>query len=251
MPSIPDLLASRLVAARSHGAAEWRDLPPLDTADAYVVQRKTLDALGAIGAWKIGLKADTGVSTHAPLPSSLLMPSGAILGGVPWRLRGIEAEVAVRLARDLDAEDAQASDVRLLAAIDAMLPVIEVVETRLASWDAASATLKLADLLSFGALVLGQPRPPVPNFDPRTVRARVSFDGRSIADTLGGNPMGDVARLLRLLAQQTAGFARKPKAGDIVTTGSCTGMPFAPPGSHVQAVIDGLGEVELRFASVT
>jgi 2-keto-4-pentenoate hydratase len=243
-----DRLAERLIAAQAGNApAAWQDVQALEIEDAYRVQWAVIDALGPVGGWKIGLKADTGISAHAPLPASLLVPSGTVLGGPKWQLRGIEAEVAVRLSRDLAPTDVSADDATLHAAVDAMLPVIEVVETRLAAWETAPAPLKLADLQSFGALVLGTPVPPIADFDPRKIHARVTFDGRVVAETTGGNPAGHIATLLRRLAQQTAGYPRGPRAGDIVTTGSCTGMPFAPPGSHVLAAIPGLGEVEVRF----
>ncbi|RTL61440.1 MAG: hydratase [Hyphomicrobiales bacterium] len=243
-----DRLAERLVAAHArHEPVAWKDLPVLGFEDAYRVQRSVIDALAPVGGWKIGLKADTGFSAHAALPSFLIVPSGTNLRGPAWRLRGIEAEVAVRLGRDLTPADASAEAATLQTAIDAMLPVIEVVETRLADWETAPAPLKLADLQSFGALVIGAPRPPIPDFDPREVAARVSFDGRIVVETTGGNPAGHIATLLRLLAQQTAGCARRPQAGDIVTTGSCTGMSFAAAGSRVQASLMGLGEVDVRF----
>lgn len=249
MATPADIIAERLIEARTQNVqAHWQDLPPLTFDDAYRVQRSVIAAIGPVGGWKIGLKAETGFSAHAPLPAFLLVPSGTVLTGAEWRLRGIEAEVAVRLARDLTPEDASADDAALTAAVDAMLPVIEVVETRLAAWEAAPPPLKLADLQSFGVLVLGDPIRPIPNFDPRKVQAHVSFDGRVVADTIGGNPAGDLAKLLRLLAQQTANGPRRPKAGDIVTTGSCTGMPFAPAGCHVQASLFGVGNVEVRFA---
>lgn len=246
--ALSNSLSERLIVARARNVpVVWHDVAAIGFEEAVRVQWKVIEALGPVGAWKIGLKADTGLSTHAPLPASLLFPSGTVLRGPQWQMRGIEAEVAIRLGRDLVPEDGSAHDATLHAAVDAMLPVIEVVETRLASWEAAPAPLKLADLQSFGALILGDPRPAVPDFDPGKVQARVCFDGRVTAAALGGNPTGAIATLLRLLARQTANAPSRPKAGDIVTTGSCTGMPFAPPDSHVQATIVDLGNVEVRF----
>lgn len=244
---LSDRLSERLMRARSDNEpAGWEDLAALSLEEAVRVQWKVVAGLGAVGAWKIGIKGDTERSTHAPLPASLIFASGAVLSGPQWQLRGIEAEVAIRLGRDLGPEDAD--EATLLAAVDAMLPVIEVVETRLSSWEAAPAALKLADLQSFGALILGEARPPVADFDPRLVQARVCIDGHVVADCIGGNPAGSIATLLRLLVRQTADAPRGPRAGDVVTTGSCTGMHFAPCGSHVRATLATLGDVELQFS---
>jgi 2-keto-4-pentenoate hydratase len=38
------------------------------------------------------------------------------------------------------------------------------------------------------------------------------------------------------------------KKGQIVTTGSCTGMLFAPAGAQVQARLQDIGDVSLAFA---
>jgi 2-keto-4-pentenoate hydratase len=46
------------------------------------------------------------------------------------------------------------------------------------------------------------------------------------------------------LANQQSRFGRGLKRGDIVTTGTCTGLDSVKPGDHVVADFGGLGSVE-------
>ncbi len=243
------ITAKLLLDAREGKAiANWRDVLPGSRIDAYAVQDATLASLGPIGGWKVGAKGPLAEPACAPLPTSGLLASGARLAGAPWRMRGVEVEVALRLGRDLDAAVDHLTPEELAAAVDAVLPVIEVVEPRLADWEGSDPLAQLADLQSHGALVLGAASTFSPaQLDLRTLQADLSFTGQVAASTLGGNPAADVWRLLGWLAQHCAQRGQPLRAGQIVTTGSCTGMLFAPEGALVQAELAGIGRVELQF----
>jgi 2-keto-4-pentenoate hydratase len=245
----PSAVARRLVAAHKGAVAVLAtDVTPPGREAAFAVQDATLAGLGAVGGWKVGAKGPEAEPGCAPLPASGLIASGADLIGPPWRMRGIEVEVAVRLGKDLPAAGG-IPDMRTIAsAIEAVLPVIEVVETRLADWRGSDPLAQLADLQSHGALVLGA----ASSFDPgaldlRTVEAYLAFDGQPVAVTRGANPAADIWRLIGWLALHCAQRGQPLRAGQVVTTGSCTGMLFAPEGAHVQAQLAGIGTVELRF----
>lgn len=249
MPSTdPSVIAQALLQARQAHRGTPRTWTLHDQAAAYAVQDQTVAALGPVRAWKVGARSTDSEPGCAPLPAAGVVPTGAQLQGPQWQRRGIEVELAVRLGRDLD-EDDEVDRARLAAAIDAGLPVIEVVETRLADWQASDPLDQLADLQSHGALVVGAPVPwrtasPV---DLRTLRVTLAFDGQPVADARGGHSVGDVLPLLGWLAGHARRRGRPLQAGDIVTTGSCTGLLFAWENAHVQAVLDGVGPVELRF----
>jgi 2-keto-4-pentenoate hydratase len=131
---------------------------------------------------------------------------------------------------------------------DAILPAIEVVETRLADWKTAPPLAQLADMQSHGALVLGEPAAlDVSSLDLRQVEARLEFDGQVVAQRRGGNPAAEVWRMLAHLALHCEQRRMPLTPGQIVTTGSCTGMLFAPVGSHVSANVMGIGRVALQF----
>jgi len=242
-------VARRLVAAHKGAApVPHADVLPPDRTAAHAVQDATLAALDAVGGWKVGAKGPAAEPGCAPLPVKGVMTSGAALLGPPWRMRGIEVEVAVRLGKDLIPTSVEPDPSAVRAAIDAILPVIEVVETRLADWRDSDPLAQLADLQSHGGLVVGEPSTMrLEDLDLRAVQAYLAFDGQPVASTFGANPAGDIWRLIGWLAWHCAQRGQPLRAGQVVTTGSCTGLLFAPEGAHVQAQLDGIGRVELRF----
>lgn len=243
-------LADRLLAARGDGAApaQWHDVLPADRAGAYAVQDAVVARLGPIGGWKVGAKGPALEPACAPLPASGLLHERATLAGPSWQLRGLEVEVAFRLARDIAPMDDRMGAADIAAAIDCVLPVVEVVETRLAHWRGSDPLAQLADLQSHGALVLGRAcLLPAAQVDLRGVQAYLAFDGQPVASARGANPAGDVWRLLAWLAFHCVQRGQPLRAGQIVTTGSCSGMLFAPEGARVQAHLEGIGGVAFRF----
>lgn len=241
--------AHRLIQARKGATTvRWRDIAPADPQAAYAVQDATLALIGPAAGWKVGAKGPDAEPGCAPLPASGVFAAGARLLGPPWHMRGIEVEVALRLGRDLDPGDRLPAAAELLAAVDAVLPAVEVVETRLADWRDSEPLAQLADLQSHGALVLGAPSSlPARELDLREVEAYLAFDGQPVASTYGANPAGDIWRLLAWLARHCALRGQPLRAGQVVTTGSCTGLLFAPEGAHVQAQLRGIGLVDLHF----
>jgi 2-keto-4-pentenoate hydratase len=219
-----------------------------DAGAAYAVQDETMRGLGPIGGWKVGAKGPRVEPACAPLPASGLFVTGATLLGPLWRMRGIEVEVAVRLGRDLIAAGGEPDAATVRDAIECVLPVIEVVETRLVDWRDSAPLAQLADLQNHGGLVIGEPSALNPSaLDLRTVDAYLAFDGQPVASTHGANPAGDIWRLLGWLARHCAQRDHPLRAGQVITTGSCTGMLFAPEGSHVRAQLAGIGLIEVRF----
>ncbi|MGX1322151.1 2-keto-4-pentenoate hydratase [Bradyrhizobium sp. USDA 377] len=239
--------ADRLIAARSSGRpVAWRDILPSDRAGAYAIQDATLARIGPSGGWKVGASGADAEPVCAPLPASGLLASGARLGP-EFRLRGVEVEVALRVGRRLTADDAALPDRELARAFDAVYPAIEVVETRLEDWTNSAALAQLADLQSHGALLIGAASTVSPaSIDLKGVEADLSI-GDIRRQTVGGNPAGDIWRLLRWLIRHCADRGVPLLPGQIVTTGSCTGMVFAEAGSSARAGLADFGEVAVDF----
>ena len=163
-------------------------------------------------------------------------------------MRGIEVEIAFRVRRDISGSPQEIDALTMDDMFDAVFPAIEVVETRLADFIDADPFAKLADLSSHGALVVG----PAASVRPGDVqlpqlRAILTFDGQSVADTIGGNPAVDLLRLARWLARHCVQRGNPLRKGQIVTTGSCTGMLFAQSQQKVEGEIVSIGKVELRI----
>ena len=84
-------------------------------------------------------------------------------------------------------------------------------------------------------------------FELRKLATTLSFNGEKVATTLGGNPAEDVWTLIAWLALHCEQRGQPLRAGQIITTGSCTGMLLAPAAALVQANVAGVGSIEVRF----
>jgi len=245
-------MAARLVISRQEGGpVPWQEILPGDHEEAYAVQDATLASLGRIGGWKVGAKTPFAEPTCAPLPASGLTMSGSRLGA-GFRMRGIEVEVALRVGRALRPQDTVLSDRDLSQAFDAVLPVLEIVETRLGNWRESAPLSMLADFQSHGALVLGPVSPVAPSsIDFANMVAELSFNGEEVVRTVAGNPAGSLWPLIRWLIRHCAERRMPLEPGQIVTTGSFTGMIFAEVGTQVRGYLAGVGEVEAEFEAKT
>ncbi|WDZ97403.1 fumarylacetoacetate hydrolase family protein [Herbaspirillum sp. WKF16] len=238
-----------LLDARNSGVVlDWRRLAVGDAATAYAVQDAQLLQLGPVGGWKVGSKGDGAEPACSPLPASCVLASGALLAGPQWRLRGLEVELALRVGRDFDPGDTLPAREELQGVFDAVMPAIEVVETRLGKLPCDNPWAAMADLQCHGALVIGAARPmPATVLELRDVLASLSIDGREEVRARGGNP-ADLWPTLSWLARHCALRGMPWKKGQVVTTGSCTGLHNARSGTLVEARLEGVGAVSLRFA---
>lgn len=237
---------ARLLAARRTGRPQPAPALP-DAASAYAVQAAVAAALGWFGGnpppnWKTGGTGRDAIPTHAPLPPSGVHCGPADLRAVPSNLRGIEAEIALRLGEPVDAARA-ALDRPVF--IDAMCVAIEVVDSRWAEGLQAPVHAKLADLQSHGALVLGAWK----RYSPRDwsgQRARVEIGGSS-REFRGTHALGDPAWGLPAWLRHATRDGGVLPAGTVVTTGTWCGLLMAAPGDTVRVAFDDVGDAQLRF----
>lgn len=251
----PAELAQRLAIAWQHGQAlDPAEVMVADAAGAAAVQRALWQALAPTRttpmAWKVGSAGPASPITCAPLPG--VLPTGSALTGPVFKRRGIELELALRLSRDIDDPERLARAGSAAACIASVHAALEVVESRVAGWPQAPALVKLADLQSHGALVLGEaadwrPADGLPRL--QALAATLDVDGTRAADTLGGHPAPDLCRLLAALAQQAAERGWPLRAGTVITTGSCTGMVFVAPQARVSGQLSIAPPVSLSFSA--
>lgn len=220
---------------------------PDDPTEAYEVQDLVAEALGPVGGWKVGAKGPHMPPSCAPLPTSLMYPSPAALPARDYGTRGIEAEIAVRLDKDLPPRYEPYTTAEVIASVGSVHPAIEIVTSRYASTLAPNPLAGLADALSNGGFVYGPGRTTSIAIDQTAQAVELYFNDRQVAAGVGGNPVGDIWPLITWLANHAAERDGGLRAGQIITTGSCTGMLRADPGTRVKAVFPGLGEVELTF----
>jgi len=254
MDPIADATTLLLTARREGRPVPAPTLP--DAAAAYAVQARVADALGWFSGgvprhWKTGGPSREAVPTHAPLPPAGVHASPADLRAAPWtQLRVVEAEVALRLGRDVDAATAATLDRdRAAALVDALCVAIELVDSRWTEALQAPALAKLADLQSHAALVLGawQPWAPWAAHDWRLQPVAVTIGSAATKAFVGSHSMGDPAWVLPAWLRHATRDGAVVPAGTVVTTGTWCGMLPAAVGDRVQVHFDGLGEAQVQL----
>lgn len=246
-------LATRLIAARQSGtrlAALEPDATPGSAAEAYAVQEAILRRLGLeVVGWKAGAGSPNAEPQAGPLLSDRVKPSPARFAPLPNALRTVEAELAFSFARDLPKRDTPYSEDEVWDAVAALHVAIEVLESSFVDRRTVPPFAPLADLLNNGGFCYGPAQHDWRNFDVLKPQAALLIDGREVRRAQAGTPGGHPRRLLCWLANHAAQRGRPLKRGDIVTTGSHTGMYDAPPGAEVMARFDGIGEASLAFSA--
>jgi 2-keto-4-pentenoate hydratase len=123
---------------------------------------------------------------------------------------------------------------------------IEIVDSRWQQARSASALLKLADLQSHGALVLGEWKP----FAARDWSAQqcTVFIGNAAPQVFRGTQsLGDPAWLLPVWLKHVTRDGVTVPRGTVVTTGTWCGLLEAKKGDRVRAVFEGMGEAEIQL----
>ena len=241
-------------ARRSNAPADPAPLASLlQTPEAaYAVQARVAQELqwfdtGVPRFWKSGGPRREGVLTHAPLPPAMVWNSPADASSCHFNMRVVEAEIALRLARDVTpGEAASLTHEDAPGLVDAMTVSIELVDSRWRDPQQAAPLLKLADQQSHGALVLGEWIAFTPRaWDRQACRVRIA--DAPAREFVGTHTLADPAWLLPIwLRHVTSLEGRAVPQGTVVTTGSWCGMLPASAGDRVHVAFEGVGEVEVR-----
>jgi 2-keto-4-pentenoate hydratase len=253
-----DRAAALLVDTRRSGstiAAIPEECRPQSVDDGYRIQNAAYRrlALRSIG-WKIGCTAlDQQKFLGAAEPfggrifSYLAFDSPARLQGGQFHMRGIEAEFAFRLGRDLPVRGRDYSREEVADAVIAVHPTIEIVNTRYDDWLKVGVPSLVADNGAHGAFVSGPALMDWRSLDLVNHKVTLSVDGKEVASGTGARVLGDPLLALAWLANDRCRRGDSLAAGQVVTTGTCVGFNRVEPVAAVVADHGSLGRVELRF----
>jgi len=249
-------LAERLTAARRD--ARLAKLTAADTIasveDAYRVQTElAARANGDVRGWKVTALAPADQKKYVssrPVAGPLFgpyvhdAPTNISLASLIAPL--LECEIAFVLGEDLPAQNAPYNQNQIEAAISAVVPVIELADSRV---DASTSDLiKLADAMGNGLFIVGRPFADWRKLDLTNVTIALAHDGKPVEEGCSarilGNPLLAVIALAN--AQPLAHFGLK--AGQIVTTGTCTTPVEVRPGRYA-AHFGALGDVEMTVVA--
>jgi 2-keto-4-pentenoate hydratase len=248
MHSIEEI-ADALAAAHTHAAIRaGAEDGPRNVKDAYLVQEGVLRRLSGgrrPTAWKVSPVRDGSDPLASPVPPACVHASPATIPAGERLLLGVECEIAFRFERAPRVELTEAHDP--LDSIGEALVLMELCETRLANWSEAPPMWRLADFQSHGAFVVGSGRGYWRAIDYAHQEAELRIDGRVATRTVGGHATRDLSALLAWTVRHCARRGMPLAAGDIVTTGTWTGLTAVRPGEELVAVFPGIGEARLRL----
>ncbi|MFB6103050.1 MAG: 2-keto-4-pentenoate hydratase [Haloplanus sp.] len=246
-----DRLGERLADAYRRGDPTDPIEASVSVADGYAIQRAMLDRReadeGPAVGYKVGFTSDAiqeELGVDEPAYGRILADTVRSEG----RLDDdglidpkIEPELAVRLDESLDPP---VTPVDALDAASAVVPVVEVVDSRIRDWtvDAGSA---VADNALAARVVHGDRIGDPTSLDLSLEGVAVRRNGEQVATGVGADVLGGPARVVAWLAGALAERGERLTAGDLVSTGSLTPLVPLEPGDTVEARFASLGTVSV------
>lgn len=248
-----------LMHARSERAPAT--LPPalargIDSAYAYELQRLHIDAvLAHFGGRVLGVKLAGGSLKslaalgmdgpfRGPIFSAFTHDAPARLVRDDFFACLVETEIALLLGEDLGSKTDQAT---LRRAVSAVIPSIEIADSRFADFADITPAGVLADLAYAGAWIRGKPVSDWSHIDLAGLPVRLLSNGTEVRRGTGSIAFGDPLKALEIVAADMAKAGRKLQAGQIVSTGTYTHPWLARQGESLIADFGTLGQVCVTF----
>ena len=251
--------ARRLWEARrdGHRIAVEEGERPASEAEAYAVQRGITEiSERAVAGFKIGATAKVAMDMlgvagpfFGPLYRETFRENGATVRLPEAHTPGIEAEFVVGLAADLPPRDVPWSFEEARAAVAWVAPGLEIVGTRIEGGLAGAGVLAIADGGANIDFVLGPTDGDWRGADLSSHPVVLTINGSEAGSGNSGMLVfGDPIAGVAWLANRPEVAPRGLRAGDVVTTGTCTGITPLAAGDEAVADYGSLGAVRARFA---
>lgn len=243
-------IAAHLLAARQNKVRldpAKISCAPENTDDCYRIQQMVVDALGPVAAFKTGRKAAGDTPIMAPILAETVRPAGAVFERHELSVIGIELEIGFQVDGPIP-DPAAPGFAAAVREFVAPLPVIEVVDTRLADPDASGDLWELADNQINGGLVYGTPLADWQDVDLSGGEISLTAGEKTIFAGRGHVPGGSAFDIFCAFATMVGSHCGGLRPAQIVTTGSLTGLIYIDPGQPVQGTIEGLGTVTVSFS---
>lgn len=233
------------------------ELVPPDRQTAYRVADCVIRSLGwATASWKVAATSeDMQRRLRSPEPiygrvfQRFVRESPVELSFAPLLSPLVECEFALVLGHSLPPRAEPYSLDEVAAAVEVVRPAIEVAECRFRDADLPPTEGVLADNSGSGYLVLGEALADWRSLDLPSAEVTLYTDGRLRRQGSGADAMGDPLRVLHWLANARAAFGDGLKAGEVVSTGTCTRMIPPRAGETYIGDFGPLGQVEVRFGA--
>ena len=234
--------------------------PGITLDDAYAIQTaqmaQKLEAGHKVIGWKIGLTSKVmqdalGIDTpdSGVLYDDMLFETGGTVPAGRFIQPRVEAEIAFVMKAPLDG-DVTREDV--LAATEAVVPSLEILDTRILRKDPATGKARVifdtvSDNAANAGIVLGKERNSPDAFDMRWTGAIVRKNGVVEATGLGAAVLDDPVMGLVWLARRMGRYGQRIDAGQVILSGSFIAPLECPPGTRVDADFGPFGSVSISF----
>jgi 2-keto-4-pentenoate hydratase len=163
--------------------------------------------------------------------------------------RNCECEFAFQLAFDFPPRDEPYTETDARAGIESLFPALELGDTVFPDWYGASGDFGSCLDNGGGAAFIGGARiRDWQGIDLASAGMDVYLNGHYLKSGQGGAAMGHPVTSLTWMLNWAREQGRGIMAGEIVSTGTCTGHLFAARGDIVSADYGALGVVAVRFA---
>lgn len=230
------------------------DCRPGDLDDAYQIQDALLDLLGIPSkGWFLACTAPAMQKAHGlPGPyfgrmlGDAILDSPAVVAVPPGRAQSLEIELVFRLGADLPPRARPYDREEVAAAVAAMHPGIEIVESRFTDLLAIDGPTMVADNGTDGLLVLGPGVAAWRELDRAGLAVSMTKDGVEASGGAGGNVMGDPLNALVWCANELSRRGLGLRAGETLNTGNALDRyVFGLAGERIVAECGALGRAEV------
>lgn len=220
---------------------------PRTEEEAALVQDAVAGLTGRVVAWKVGAATPQTTPFRAPIHAQTLFINPGHIPADMFSYIGVEAEIAYKFSKDLEFDKGALTLDEVLAAVESVHPAIEIVDTRFSSLDSQPPLAHRADQGSHGALIIGDPIAGWRSMNPQQQRVILELNGGVVSDKIDANTAGNPENLLVWLANKGAVSLGGIKAGQYVTTGSCSGTIMAKAPVRIKATFFGRGTLDMTI----
>ncbi|MDE1942725.1 MAG: fumarylacetoacetate hydrolase family protein [Betaproteobacteria bacterium] len=229
---------------------------PLERSEGYAIQAALADESGqAVIGWKIAATTESGqrhINVNGPIAGRLLqnkvLPPGASIPLGDNHMRVAEAELVFRFGRNLPAKKSPYGLDEVMAAVDAVLPGIEVPDSRYENFCVVGDAQLIAENACAAWFILGtEPSVNWRELDLVSHPVRAYRNGVLAGEGTGAMVLGDPKTALVWIANELSALGLGLRSGDIVTTGTVVTPVRVEPGDAIHCDFGVLGTLGARI----
>lgn len=223
--------------------------------DAAGFQAAAVRALGGvpcghkIGATSLGVQKllNCRQPIHAPILRQDVLASGATFR-IPAGLLGVECEFGFLMGDDFPTSTEMPNIIALRSAVAECFVALELVGRRVVADVPLNEVSSIADFALDVAVVRGETIPDWDRQDLAAMPVRAVLDGVTVVSGSGAMVLGHPLNALLWLAEALHVHGDRLRSGEIILTGTCTGITKVAPGQAFAGRFSDFSPVQVHFA---